>query len=151
MALLIAQNIKTNIRDLEGCLTRLLALSRNHDQPLDFPFAERALEEFIRSQRRAMSPRRIQEVVSQIYEVGLDDLRGKIRTNAVALPRQVAMYLMREHTGLSFSDIGRELGNRDHTTVMHGCTKIGTRLAKDAELRANLAEIHRVLGIQNGR
>ena len=151
VALLIAQNIKTNIRDLEGCLTRLLALSRNHDQPLDFPFAERALEEFMRSQRRALSPRRIQEVVSQIYEVGLEDLRGKIRTNAVALPRQVAMYLMREHTGLSFSDIGRELGNRDHTTVMHGCTKIATRMAKDAELRAHLAEINRVLGIQNGR
>jgi chromosomal replication initiator protein len=151
VAMLIAQNIKTNIRDLEGCLTRLLALSRNHDQPLDFPFAERALEEFMRSQRRALSPRRIQEVVAQIYEVGLDDLRGKIRTNAVALPRQVTMYLMREHTGLSFSDIGRELGNRDHTTVMHGCTKIATRLTKDAELRAHLAEINRVLGIQNGR
>jgi chromosomal replication initiator protein len=151
VALLIAQNIKTNIRDLEGCLTRLLALSRNHDQPLDFPFAERALEDFMRSQRRALSPRRILEVVAQIYEVSLEDLRAKIRTNAIALPRQVAMYLMREHTGLSFSDIGRELGNRDHTTVMHGCTKIGTRLTKDAELRAHLSEINRVLGIQNGR
>jgi chromosomal replication initiator protein len=150
VALLIAQNVKTNIRDLEGCLTRLLALARNHQTSLDHSFAERALDDFLRSQRRALSPRKILEVVAQVYELGLDDLRSKTRTNAIALPRQVAMFLMREHTGLSFSDIGRDLGNRDHTTVMYGYEKILTRLPVDGELRANVAEIRRVLGIQNG-
>jgi chromosomal replication initiator protein len=150
VALLIAQNVKSNIRDLEGCLTRLLALARNHQATLDLPFAERALDDFLRSQRRALSPRRILEVVAQVYELSLDDLRSKTRTNAIALPRQVAMHLMREHTGLSFSDIGRDLGNRDHTTVMYGCEKIQSQLPADGELRANVAEIRRILGIQNG-
>jgi chromosomal replication initiator protein len=150
VALLIAQNVKSNIRDLEGCLTRLLALARNHQATLDLEFAERGLDDFLRSQRRALSPRRILEVVSQVYELGLDDLRSKTRTNAIALPRQVAMYLMREHTGLSFSDIGRDLGNRDHTTVMYGHEKILSKLPVDGELRANVAEIRRILGIQNG-
>ena len=89
-------------------------------------------------------------MVSQVYELTLEDLRRKTRNNAKALPRQVAMYLMREHTGLSFSDIGRDLGNRDHTTVMYGHEKILSRLPVDGELRANVAEIRRILGIQNG-
>jgi len=147
VAMLIAQNIKTNIRELEGCLTRLFARARNANRLVDLAFAEQVLSDLFRGQRRAVSARRILEVIAQVYELEIDQLCGKKRTNAIALPRQVAMFLMRKHTGKSFGDIGQELGGRDHTTVMHGCAKIEKRLAQDHELRAQLLEIAQVLGI----
>jgi chromosomal replication initiator protein len=147
VAMLIAQNIKTNIRELEGCLTRLFARARNMNRPVDLSFAEETLGDLFRGQRRAVSTRRILEVVAQVYELEIDQLAGKKRTNAIALPRQVAMYLMRKHTGKSFGDIGQELGGRDHTTVMYGCDKIEKCLATDHELRAQLLEIAQVLGV----
>ncbi len=147
VAMLIAQNIKTNIRELEGCLTRLFARARNANRPVDLPFAEQVLSDLFRGQRRAVGSRRIIEVVAQVYELEIDQLVGKKRTNAIALPRQVAMFLIRKHTGKSFADIGQELGGRDHTTVMHGCSKIEKRLTTDHELRAQLLEIAQVLGV----
>jgi chromosomal replication initiator protein len=147
VAMLIAQNIKTNIRELEGCLTRLFAEARNANRQVDVPFAEQVLSDLFRGQRRAVGSRRIIEVVAQVYELETETLCGKKRTNAIALPRQVAMFLLRKHTGKSFADIGQELGGRDHTTVMHGCAKIQRLLAADHELRAQLLEIAQVLGV----
>ena len=150
VALLIAQNIKSNIRDLEGCLTRLFAQARTANRPVDTAFAEQALTDLFRSQRRAVSPRRITEVVAQVFEVAVDELRSKKRTNVIALPRQVAMYLIRHNTGLSLAEIGKEFGGRDHTTVMHACEKIHKALGTDSELRATLGEVTRMLGIPLG-
>jgi len=149
VAMLIAQNIKTNIRELEGCLTRLFAGARNANRQVDVPFAEQVLSDLFRGQRRAVSSRRIIEVVAQVYELEIETLCGKKRTNAIALPRQVAMFLIRKHTGKSFADIGQELGGRDHTTVMHGCAKIEKQVAADHELRAQLLEIAQVLGVSS--
>jgi chromosomal replication initiator protein len=143
VALLIGQNIKSNIRDLEGCLTRLIAQARNSDSEIDLPFAEQALNDLFRSQRRALNPRRIAEVVCQVYEVELGQLKGRRRTNAIALPRQIA----RRHTGMSLAEIGREFGGRDHTTVMHACEKIERQSAEDPDLRATLSEVARTLGV----
>ncbi len=147
VALLIAQNIKTNIRELEGCLTRLFAMAKNAGRPVDMPFAEMVLSDLFRGQRRAVSTRRIIEVVAQRYELEVEQIVGRRRTNAIVRPRQVAMYLMRKHTGKSFGDIGQELGGRDHTTVMHGCATIERLLSTDHELRAQLLEVAQVLGI----
>jgi len=148
VGLLIAENIKSNIRDLEGGLTRLFALARTASRPVDLPFAEQALNDLFRSQRRALSLRRITEVVAQVFEIDLEELKSKKRTNAVALPRQVAMYLTRTHTGMSLADIGKEFGGRDHTTVMHACGKIQKVFATDPELRATINEVARILGVQ---
>jgi chromosomal replication initiator protein len=147
VALLIGQNIKSNIRDLEGCLTRLIAQARNSDSEIDLPFAEQALNDLFRSQRRALNPRRIAEVVCQVYEVELGQLKGRRRTNAIALPRQIAMFFIRRHTGMSLAEIGREFGGRDHTTVMHACEKIERQSAEDPDLRATLSEVARTLGV----
>jgi chromosomal replication initiator protein len=149
VAMLIAQNIKSNIRDLEGCLIRLFAMARNAGRPVDLPFAEKAVIDLFRSQRRTVSPRRIAEVIAQVFEIDLDELKSRKRTNAVALPRQVAMYLTRTNTGLSLADIGKEFGGRDHTTVMHACNKVQKLLVADPELRTTIGEATRILGIQS--
>lgn len=149
VALLIAENIKSNIRELEGCLTRLLAQARNTNRPVDLPFAQQALNDLFRSQRRAISPRRIVDVVAQVFDADLEELKSKKRTSAVALPRQVAMFLIRSNTGLSLADIGKEFGGRDHTTVMHACERVRKRSAEDPELSAMIGEVNRVLGISS--
>jgi chromosomal replication initiator protein len=150
VALLIGQNIKTNIRDLEGCLTRLIAQSRNANRSIDLPFTEHALNDLFRSQRRALNPRRIAEAVCNAYGIELEQIKGRKRTNAIALPRQVAMFLTRRHTGLSLAEIGREFGGRDHTTVMHACEKIERLSSEDPDVRATLSEITRALGVHPG-
>jgi chromosomal replication initiator protein len=148
VALFIAENIKSNIRDLEGCLVRLKATPRDGDHPIDLAFAQQALNTLFRSQRRALNPRRITEVVSQVFNVDLEEIKSKKRTSAVALARQSAMALIRLHTGMSLADIGKEFGGRDHTTVMHACDRIRERAAVDADLSALMGEASRVLGVQ---
>ncbi len=150
VALLIAQNIRSNIRELEGCLTRLFALARNMNRKVDVAFAEQVLSDLFRGQRRALSPRRIMEATAQVFGIELEQLRGRRRTNAIVTPRQMCMYLMRKHTGMSFGDIGQELGGRDHTTVMHGCDKIESLATTDPQLRGLLLEVTQALGVSVG-
>ncbi len=131
--LLIADRIRNNIRDLEGCLVRLLAVASLTHQDISLELAEEVLQHYVNPEPDQMTPERILITVSERFGVNGEVLCGKRRTRTIALPRQVAMYLTRQLTDLSLVEIGRMFGGRDHTTVIYACDKVGTMIATDSE------------------
>jgi chromosomal replication initiator protein len=132
--LLIADRIRNNIRDLEGCLVRVLALGSLLHQEINLTLAEEVLQHYVNPEPDQMTPERILTAVSDRFGIKIEALCGQRRTQSVALPRQVAMYLMRQLTDLSLVEIGRAFGGRDHTTVMYACDKVGGLLRDDCAL-----------------
>ncbi len=138
----LAQRVQSNIRELEGCLNRVIAYARLNALSLTVELAHEALDEIFLGMRRSdISAAEIVEVVARQYGLHPDDLRGKGRSQAVALPRQIAMFLIREETGASLSEIGGELGGRDHTTILYGCEKIAQEIEINARLRREVLAI----------
>ncbi|MFO7918511.1 MAG: chromosomal replication initiator protein DnaA [Anaerolineae bacterium] len=136
----VAQQSQSNIRELEGSLNSVLALTRMMDYPINLETAEKALGH--RSQpTRELTIDNILNTVAEYFNLRMDDLTGRRRTRAIAVPRQVGMYLARELTDLSFPKIGEKLGGRDHTTIMHGHDKIEELFDKDDELRQQVLDI----------
>ena len=131
--LLIADRIRSNIRDLEGCLVRLLAVASLSHQDITIELAEEVLLHYVNPEPDRMTPERILLSVGERFGVSGEALCGKRRTKNVAFPRQVAMYLTRQLTELSLVEIGRLYGDRDHTTVIYACTKIGDLIRSDNE------------------
>ncbi len=129
--LLIADRIRSNVRDLEGCLVRVLALGSLLHQEITLAMAEEVLQHYVNPEPDQMTPERILAAVSDRFGVKIDVLCGQRRTQTIALPRQVAMYLMRQLTDLSLAEIGRAFGGRDHTTVLYACEKIGRLIRVD--------------------
>jgi len=129
--LLIADRIRSNIRDLEGCLVRVLALGSLLHQEITLAMAEEVLQHYVNPEPDQMTPERIMAAVSERFGVRIDMLCGQRRTHSIALPRQVAMYLMRQLTDLSLAEIGRAFGGRDHTTVLYACEKVGGLIRVD--------------------
>ncbi len=139
---LIAHRVQSNIRELEGALTRVVGVAQLTGRPLTVELAREVLEDPLEeARRRRITPDRVLAEVASFFGVKIEDLKGKRRTQKVALPRQVAMYLMREMGGLSLVEIGRALGGRDHTTVLHGWQKIGAQMETDATLRQSVLAI----------
>ena len=132
--LLIADRIRSNIRDLEGCLVRVLALGSLLHQEITLAMAEQVLQHYVNPEPDRMTPERILSAVSDRFGVKIELLCGQRRTQSVALPRQVAMYLMRQLTDLSLAEIGRAFGGRDHTTVLYACEKVGELIRSDNTL-----------------
>lgn len=121
----IAKKIKSNIRELEGALTRIIAYSSLTNKEISVELAQEALKDIISSSRpKQVTVHLIKDVVSQYYNLKIDDLESKRRTRAISYPRQIAMFLCREMTDLSLPKIGEEFGGRDHTTVIHAYEKI---------------------------
>jgi chromosomal replication initiator protein len=142
----IAQKDQTNIRELEGALNKVLAYVELTGQPLTLHLAMAALTDTATAARRVQAtPEAVVEAVAAHYKVALKDLRGRARTKEIVLPRQVAMYLIREETSVSLVDIGQTLGGRDHTTVMHGIEKIERELTADPTLRSQMMAIREAL------
>ena len=138
----IAQRIQSNIRELEGCLNRVVAFATLNHQQISLQGAAIALNELLDNGRRHyISNDVIVDVVSKFYNVDLKILKGRGRSRNIVVPRQIAMYLMREETKSSLVQIGFELGGRDHTTVMHGCEKIAEELNNDSRLRSEVLAI----------
>lgn len=149
----VAQKDQSNIRELEGALNRILALAQLTQRPLSLALAMEALTGAgggAAGPRPKASPAAVVAAVADYYRVRIDDLRGRSRTKEIVLPRQVAMYLMREETSASLGDIGNELGGRDHTTVMHGIDKIEQALSADAALRSQLVAIREAVFTRAG-
>jgi chromosomal replication initiator protein len=140
----IARRIKSNIRELEGALTKVLAYSDLQGEPLTDALVENALADMM-ARERAISAERIIEVVAAQYDLEEERLLSKDRSRDVAFPRQIAMYLIREETSESLPRIGAALGGRDHTTVMYGCEKIGDQLETDDHLRREIMDIRQRL------
>jgi chromosomal replication initiator protein len=140
--LYIANQIDTNIRELEGALIRVVAYSSLVNQDIDAALAADALKDIIPSSKpRVITIKGIQEVVGEKYNIRLEDFAAKKRTRSIAFPRQIAMYLSRELTDFSLPKIGEEFGGRDHTTVIHAHEKISKLLEDDTNLNRELEEI----------
>src|SRR5690349_14090730 len=146
IALLLASNIKTNIRDLEGSLARLLAFADLTNQPLSIEFAQEVLRDQIQPDMQRVDVHEIQRLVARHFSVTEESLRGKRRTDTIAFPRQIGMYIARNITDLSLAEIGAKFGGRDHTTVMHACQKIEGLIGNDKDVRKTVEEL---IGILN--
>ncbi|MBM3122562.1 MAG: chromosomal replication initiator protein DnaA, partial [Chloroflexi bacterium] len=141
---LVARRVQSNIRELEGALTRVLAYSDLSNQPLSTDLIEIALADLL-PRPGALTADRIIAAVAEYFDLPEADLLGRGRSRDVALPRQIAMYLMREETQASLPQIGESLGGRDHTTIMYGCDKITAQLETDDGMRRKVAAIREAL------
>jgi chromosomal replication initiator protein len=124
VALFIASKIKSNIRELEGSLVRLTALSSLRGEPISISLAQEALKNIVEEEERAVTIETIQKVVAEYYNMRVADLKSKSNSRNIAVPRQVAMYLCKILTKASLPEIGREFGGKHHTTVLHSINKI---------------------------
>ncbi len=138
----IAQRISSNIRELEGALSRLRAHAEMTRVPISIDLATEVLKELIPQARiRPVTIVTIQRAVAEFFGIRIEEMRAKRRTKGVAFPRQVAMYLSRELTDASLPRIGEEFGGRDHTTVMHACDRVKNALTQDAHLAAGVKSL----------
>ncbi len=135
----IATNITSNIRELEGAMTKVIAFAKLNNSVLNLNAAEEALKDIIHSEtNRVVTSRLIMDVVADHFGFPAAELTSHRRNKDIAYPRQITMYLCREMTSLSLQQIGKELGNRDHTTIRHGCEKIAADLKTDVALKENI-------------
>ncbi|SDL15681.1 chromosomal replication initiator protein DnaA [Natronincola ferrireducens] len=139
--LFIAKKIQSNIRELEGALIRIVAYSSLTNSEVTVDLASEALKEIFSSKARQLNIPLIKEVISNKFNMKIEDLDSKKRTRAIAYPRQIAMYLTRELTDLSLPKIGEEFGGRDHTTVMHAHDKISNDIKNDPDLKERIDKI----------
>lgn len=136
----IAQQMQSNIRELEGALNRILAYSDLRGLPLTLDLVETALVDML-PQRKELDPDFILKIVSKAYNITVDQILARNRARSVALPRQIAMYLLREEAQMSLPQIGEAIGGRDHTTVMYACDKINDLIESDDRLRRQVVDI----------
>ncbi len=131
VAYYLASKVKSNIRELEGCLIRLGAQASLTGMPIDKEMAKNVLRDTIEDEDKPVTTDHIQRIVCEHFALKLADMKAKIRTRGVALPRQVAMYLSRQLTSMSLNDIGKGFGGKDHATVIYACKQIEDKRARD--------------------
>lgn len=136
----IARLVQSNIRELEGALTRILAFSDLSGLPLTTQLVQTALSDLL-PQRNTLENNQVLAAVASVFGISQEELIGRGRSRDVALPRQVAMYLMREEVNTSLPQIGEMLGGRDHTTVMYACEKVADMIERDDRLRRQVIQI----------
>ena len=142
----IARKVVSNIRELEGALNRIVAYASMGAMPISIELAQAVLSNVLYNpKKRQITPERIAKAVSDYYGVALEQLKGQKRDKAIVVPRQIAMFLMREETDVSLLRIGAELGNRDHSTVLHACDKITRESAGNDELRREIAAVRELI------
>ena len=143
---LICKNITTNVRDLEKALTKLVAYADLVNKKITLEIAQRQLSDFFtQPSQKNISLDLIQKVVADYFGVSSNDLKGKKRTKAIAFPRQVAMFISREITEYSTTEVGLDFGGRDHTTVMHSCQKIENTQKTDPTLEPTIQHLIRTI------
>jgi chromosomal replication initiator protein len=132
----IATNVKSNIRELEGALTKIVALSRLKKKEVNVTLAEEALKDLISpDSKKKLTPELIIDIIAEHFTITTSDIYSVNKSRNIAYPRQVAMYLCRKLTDLSLADIGKLMGNRDHTTILHGIDKVDTNIKKDPTMQ----------------
>jgi chromosomal replication initiator protein len=142
----IARKVVSNIRELEGALNRIVAYASMGAMPVSIELAQAVLSNVLYNpKKRQVTPERIAQAVSEYYGVGMDQLRGQKREKSIVVPRQVAMFLMREETDVSLLRIGAELGGRDHSTVLHACGKINREMQVNDEMRREVAAVRELI------
>ena len=141
----IADNVKSNIRELEGSLVKLVVHASVHRKEMSIETAHSILKDLIKHEPKRANIALIQKVVSQHFRVPVEAMKSKVRTAAYAFPRQVAIYLSREITNCSLTQIGQRFGGRDHTTVIHACQKISDKIEVDVSLKTTIQQLKREL------
>lgn len=142
----VARRVQSNVRELEGALTRLVAVGRLSGMPVTMELAARVLSEAVYpNPKRILDPEQVVSVVAEHFGLTVEQLRGPKRDREIVVPRQIAAYLSREETDASLVRIGGALGGRDHSTIIHGCAKIEREMSYDAELRREVALLREAL------
>lgn len=145
VAFFIAKNLRSNVRELEGALRKVIAFSQFNARPITVDLAREALKDLLSASTGQITVDLIQKAVAEYYKIKVADMFSKRRPSNIALPRQVAMYLAKEMTQKSLPEIGELFGGRDHTTVLHAVRKIGQLRHKDAELNHALHVLEQTL------
>jgi chromosomal replication initiator protein len=142
----IARKVVSNVRELEGALNRVIAYASMSGMPINNELASAVLSNVMYNpKKRSITPQRIVRAVADYYGVNLDQLRSSKRDKAIVVPRQIAMFLIREETDISLLRIGAELGGRDHSTVLHACDKIARELADNDEMRREISAVREMI------
>ncbi len=141
----IATRVDTNIRELEGTLNKLIAKASLTNSPITMTMAQKAIDDIVASQQKVISSGYIQEVVGKYFNVDPADLKGAKRSNDVTFPRQIAMYLCRNVAQMSMPQIGKDFGNRDHSTVMHACNKIDKEIKTNSNTKLIVESVQNLL------
>jgi chromosomal replication initiator protein len=145
VALFIASNVRTNVRELEGALTRLIAWSSMHGVEITLPTAQQCLKQFIDTQVRKITIEAIQRAVAEEFGMRVSELKQKNNSRPVVVPRQIAMFLAKQMTEASLPEIGRQFGNKHHTTVMHSIAKIEEERRRNTDLNRTLNKLQEQL------
>lgn len=147
VAFLVAKKIRSNVRELEGALHRLVASSRFTNREIDIDLAKDTLQDLTLFQERKISIDNIQKTVAEFYGIRVSDLKSKRRNRQIARPRQIAMSLAKELTSLSLPDIGDAFGGRDHTTVIHACKKVIELTKTDPRISDEYNSLLKILSV----
>jgi len=145
VAFFVAKNVRSNVRELEGALRKILAYSRFNQKEISILLAREALRDLLSIQNRQISIENIQKTVADYYKIKIADMYSKKRPASIARPRQIAMYLAKELTQKSLPEIGELFGGRDHTTVLHAVRKIGGERQQMTELNQQLHVLEQTL------
>ncbi len=145
VAFFIAKRIRSNVRELEGALRRVVANSQFTGRPITIDFAKEALKDLISLQDKLVTMDNIQKTVAEYYKLRVAELLSKKRSRSIARPRQVAMYLSKELTNHSLPEIGDAFGGRDHTTVLHACRKIIELMKEDNRIKEDVNNLLKIL------
>ncbi|NLJ00789.1 MAG: chromosomal replication initiator protein DnaA [Bacteroidales bacterium] len=141
----IAENVTENVRDLEGIVVSLMAHSIINNREIDMNLARRVMEQSIRFERKKVTVQKIQDTVSEYFNVKKELIQSPSRKREIVQARQVTMYFIKKHTELSLSQIGVQVGNRNHATVLHACNTVKNYIDVDKNFRFDLEEIERIL------
>ena len=148
VAIFLASNIDSNVRELEGALTRLGAFSSLTKTLITVEFAKEVLRQTLKNAEREVTVEGIQKTICEYFNIKMGDLKAKRRTQNIALPRQVAMYLCRKHTETSFPGIGDKFGGRDHSTVIHASKTIERKIKEDPHMLTTIEKLERNLNLR---
>ena len=145
VAFYIAKHLRSNVRELEGALKKVLAYASFHGRKIDLELAKESLKDLIGAVNRQITVENIQKTVADYFKIKVADLYSKKRTRQIARPRQVAMWLAKNLTSQSYPSIGEAFGGRDHTTVLHAVRTIESLRTKDNELNHDVHVLLQVL------
>jgi chromosomal replication initiator protein len=145
VAFFIAKHIRSNVRELEGALKRVLAFSRFNNVPISVPAAKEALKDLLAVLNRQISIENIQKTVADYYKIKVSEMYSKKRVRSLARPRQIAMALAKDLTPMSLPEIGDAFGGRDHTTVLHACRKVQELIEIDQDIARDHALLQQIL------
>ncbi len=145
VALFIASNVRTNVRELEGALIRVIAWCSHHGVECSLAVAQQCLKQFIDTQVRKITIEAIQRAVAEQFAMRVPELKQKNNSRQIVVPRQIAMYLAKQMTEASLPEIGRQFGGKHHTTVMHSIAKIDEQRRQDKDLNRTLNKLMEIL------